>query len=64
MLKLRVLTDQWSLNRKINVGLRRIEQSLAADGAIACFSSNLFPFSLDADRAPQLKAIVRLLLLW
>ncbi len=37
------------------------EQSLAADGAIACFSSNLFPFSVNADRAPQLKAVVRLL---
>jgi len=35
------------------------EQSLAADGAIACFSSNLFPLSLNADRAPQLKASVR-----
>ena len=33
----------------------RIEQSLAADGALACYSSNFF-FSLDADRAPQLKA--------
>jgi hypothetical protein len=32
------------------------EQSLAADGAIACFSSSFFPLSLDADRAPQLKA--------
>jgi hypothetical protein len=32
--------------------------SLAADGAIACFSSNPVPFSLDADRAPQLKASV------
>jgi hypothetical protein len=32
------------------------EQSLAADGAIACFASNLFPLSLNADRAPQLKA--------
>jgi len=37
------------------------QQSLAADGAIACFSSNLFPLSLDADCAPQLKASVRLL---
>jgi len=35
------------------------QQSLAADGAIACFSSNFFAFSLNADRAPQLKAIVR-----
>ena len=33
---------------------RAAEQSLAADGAIACFSSNLFPLSSDADRAPQL----------
>jgi len=37
------------------------EQSLAADGAIACFSSNLVPFSLNGDRAPQLKASVMLL---
>jgi hypothetical protein len=34
------------------------QQSLAADGAIACFLSNFFPFSLNGDRAPQLKAIV------
>jgi hypothetical protein len=40
------------------------EQSLAADGAIACLSSNLFPlFSLNADRAPQLKRRVSPLLL-
>jgi len=32
------------------------EQSLAADGAIACFLSNFLSFSLNADRAPQLKA--------
>jgi len=38
------------------------EQSLAADGAIACLSSTLFQFSLNADRAPQLKAVVRCLL--
>jgi hypothetical protein len=37
------------------------QQSLAADGAIARFSSNLVPFSLNGDRAPQLKAIVGLL---
>jgi hypothetical protein len=35
------------------------QQSLAADGAIACFSSNLISSCLDADRAPQLKATVR-----
>ncbi len=35
------------------------EQSLAADGAIACFSSSFCSFSLNADRAPQLKASVR-----
>jgi hypothetical protein len=35
------------------------QQALAADGAIACFSINLFPFSLNADRAPQLKRSVR-----
>ena len=34
-------------------------KSLAAYGSIACFSSSFFPFSLDADRAPQLKASVR-----
>ena len=32
--------------------LKRRPTSLAADGAIACFSSNLFPL-LKADRAPQ-----------
>ena len=35
------------------------EQSLAADGAIAFFSSSLVPRGLDADRAPQLKAIYK-----
>ena len=35
------------------------EQSLAADGAIACFSSSVVPFRLNADRAPQLTANVR-----
>ena len=34
------------------------EQSLAAAGAIAYFSSNLFRLSLNANRAPQLKALV------
>jgi hypothetical protein len=38
---------------------RLVQQSLAADGAIACFSSNLFLRGLNADRAPQLKASVR-----
>jgi hypothetical protein len=33
-----------------------IQQALAADDAIASFSSNLFRRGLDADRAPQLKA--------
>jgi len=42
---------------------RAAEQSLAADGAIACFSSNLLSFRSDADRAPQLKAISVSLLL-
>ena len=37
---------------------REAEQSLAADGAIAYFSSNPFPISLNADRAPQLKASI------
>jgi hypothetical protein len=44
------------MNLRRNDGVA--EQSLAADGAIACFSSILFPFSPNADRAPQLKAIV------
>jgi hypothetical protein len=35
-----------------------IEQSLTADGAIACFSSSLILRSLNADRASQLKASV------
>jgi hypothetical protein len=35
------------------------EQSLAADGEIACFSSNFFASSLHGDRTPQLKASVR-----
>jgi hypothetical protein len=37
---------------------RRAEQSLAADGAIACFSSSFLFRGLNADRAPQLKAVV------
>ena len=32
------------------------QQSLAADGAIACSSSNFFQPNSDAHRAPQLKA--------
>ena len=39
--------------------LRVAQQSLAADGAIACFSSSFLLRSLNADRAPQLKASVR-----
>jgi hypothetical protein len=35
------------------------EQSLAAEGAVAYFSSNLFPLRLNAERAQQLKAGVR-----
>jgi len=35
-----------------------IEQSLAADGAMASFSSNFLRLGLNADRAPQLKALV------
>jgi len=31
------------------------QQALTADGAIACFSSNLFLCFLNADRPPQLK---------
>ena len=41
---------------------RAAEQSLAADGATAGFSSNFVPFSLNTDHAPQLKASVRFLL--
>ena len=37
-----------------------IQQSLAADGAIASFSNSLISSSLNADRAPQLKASVML----
>jgi hypothetical protein len=37
---------------------------LAADDAIAFFSSNLFQLRLNVDRAPQLKAGVRLLSFW
>jgi len=39
--------------------VRRAEQALAADGAIACFSSDLIPRCLNDDRAPQLKRSVR-----
>jgi hypothetical protein len=35
------------------------QQSLAADGAIASFSGSLFRSTLNADRAPELKASVR-----
>jgi hypothetical protein len=35
-----------------------IQQALAAAGAIAYFSRNLFSFSLNAGRAPQLKRSV------
>jgi hypothetical protein len=37
---------------------RRAEQGLAADGAIACFSSNLIPSAWMLINAPQLKASV------
>ena len=46
--------------RSLNVAIdskRAISQSLAADGAVAWFSSNLFLLSLEADRAPQLKRV-------
>jgi hypothetical protein len=39
-------------------------KALQADGAIACFSSCLFPFGLNADRAPQLKASVGAHVFW
>jgi hypothetical protein len=35
---------------------RALEQSLAADGAIACFSNSFLLRDLNAARAPQLKA--------
>ncbi len=38
---------------------RAVEQSLAADGAIASFSSNLVPSAWMVIAAPQLKARVR-----
>src|SRR5688572_8424717 len=38
--------------------MTRAQSSLAADGAIACFSRNRLPLSLDAGRASQLKASV------
>lgn len=34
---------------------RAAEQVLAADGAIACFSSSFLIRSSDADRAPQMR---------
>jgi hypothetical protein len=37
------------------------EQSLAADGAIACFSSNFCPCSLNADRAQLMPSVRQLL---
>jgi hypothetical protein len=40
---------------------RRAQQALAADGAIACFSTKSFSLRLNADRAPQLKRGVSLL---
>jgi hypothetical protein len=45
---------------QIKNGVRKhaIQQALAADGAIASFSSNLVPWWLNADRAPQLKRSV------
>ncbi len=50
----------WSLNisGRFATDYRCVITSLAADGATACFSSNPFLLSLDADRAPQLKASV------
>jgi hypothetical protein len=37
---------------------RDIEESLAAEGALACFSNSFYSLRLNADRASQLKAIV------
>jgi hypothetical protein len=35
-----------------------IQQSLAVDGAIACFSSGCLLSGLNADRAPHLKSVM------
>ena len=48
--------EVWRPHRKTD---SETQQWLAADGAIALFSSNLFLLSLYADRAPQLKPSVR-----
>jgi hypothetical protein len=47
--------------RRAELPTSRTQQSLAADGAIACFSNSFFLRGLNADRAPQLKAVVMLL---
>jgi hypothetical protein len=44
--------------RSVVATMYEAEQALAADGAVACFSSNLSPLGLNADRAPQLKRSV------
>jgi hypothetical protein len=43
------------LNDEFMTSTNAAEQALAADGAIARFSSNSVPCCLNADRAPQLK---------
>jgi hypothetical protein len=46
--------------RSIKVDLASAaQQSLAADGAVACFSTSLLLRGLNAVRAPQLKAIYK-----
>ena len=42
---------------------RIAEQSLAADGAIACFSNSFLRHGVNADRGPQLKVAVRWLIM-
>jgi hypothetical protein len=47
--------------RRLGPSLWRRQQSLASDGPIACFSSNLFLRRSNAKRGLQLKAVVGLL---
>ena len=45
----------------ISIESAQHNKALQTDGAIAFFSSSFVPSQLDADRAPQLKAVVMLL---
>src|SRR6266542_1166739 len=51
-------SNVWKVERSRAISLSQsaAQQSLAADGAIACLSNSLFQRRSDADRAPQLKA--------